>query len=351
MATATAPTQPAGRYPSGTAGVARDWDGHAWAWQAVRDPGAAAFPHWKHRPWAILGHRLFWLWLGSALIAAALSFAYVRTGNRAWSMAAAVIGCSGAMAAFVLFVDHRVHFSHVVGWRTFILWGLLGGLAAIGASYLLEGTMPSPELNAASAGPFEESTKVLLPVILYLLGRYRDPRAGFAIALACGAVFGVAEGFEYVGLDARQILQEGAVHHHPHSDQEVTETMVVIFAAYRPLVELMHPLLVGFTAAIAWRWAWVRHHFWAPLLVALVIAAAFHSAIDLSVASQIWGWKLVAVCITASVFFALTRPAARQLPSPEAITHNPPSWRPRVPRALKHAEHVTAERPADPPAP
>ena len=206
--------------------------------------------------------------------------------------------------------------------------------------------MPSPELSTASAGPFEESTKILLPVVLFLLGRYRDPRAGFAIALACGAVFGIAEGFEYVGLDARQILQEGAVHHHPQGEQEATDTMVVIFAAYRPLVELMHPLLVGFTAAIAWRWAWVRHHFWVPLLVALVIAAAFHSAIDLSVSSEVWGWKLVAVFVTASVFFALTRPAAQELPPPEAITQNPPSWRPRVPRALKHADQPVTEQPA-----
>ena len=329
------PTPAAGTYPTGAAGLSRDWDGHAWAWHPQSDSSAAAFPKWHHRPWLVFAHPSFWLWFLSALASGGLAYLYTVTNSVAFVWVGAIIGCVGAAAALVIFLDRRVRFSEVVSWPEFVLWGALGGSIAIGISYVGEGALGGGMLSTASAGPFEESTKILIPVVLFLIGWYRDPRAGFAIALACGATFGILEGIEYIAMHPDMAIRGVRVNHPGDSDQEMKSVMVVAWATYRPTFELVHPLLVGFTAAIAWRWAAVRKHFWLPLLVAVVVAATLHSIIDVTI-SQHDGWTAVAMAIVILLYFVATKPAARELPGPDASRDNPPMWRPRIARALRH---------------
>ena len=337
------PTPAAGTFPTGTAGLSRDWDGHAWAWHPAPDPAAAAFPKWHHRPWAVFVHPSFWLWILSALASGGLAFLYTTTNSLVFIWAAALVGCIGAAAALVIFLNRRLRFSEVVGWPEFVGWGVLGGAIAVGLSYYGEGALGTGTLATASAGPFEESTKMLVPVILFLIGWYRDPRAGFAIAIACGAAFGIIEGCEYIAVYPDQIVQGFRVHQpQGDSEQEMRTTMIVAWATYRPTFELIHPLLVGFTAAIAWRWAQVRRHFWVPLIVALVIVAALHSLIDLTIATHT-DWVALGLLVSVLLFFVLTKPAARELPGPDAIHDNPPTWRPRISRASRHQAAVTAD--------
>lgn len=52
-------------------------------------------------------------------------------------------------------------------------------------------------LAAGLVGLVEESTKLLVPLGLYALGRYRDPRAGIGIGLAAGFGFAIAETTQY----------------------------------------------------------------------------------------------------------------------------------------------------------
>lgn len=339
------PTPEAGTYPTGVAGLTRNWDGHAWAWHPQADPSAEALPKWHHRPWAVFVHPSFWLWIGSAAISAGLAYLYRSTHTTAFIWAAAIIGCVGAAAALVIFLNRRLQFSRVVSWPEFLMWGILGGAISVVVSYFGEGLFPGLG-GDASAGPFEESTKILIPVVLFLIGWYRDPRAGFAIAVSCGVVFGIAEGIEYIAVHPDMVLTQTRVHHPGDgSDAESKTAMIVAWAAYRPTVELLHPLLVGFTAAIAWRWAAARGRFWIPLLVALLIAAALHSFID--VTDSLSGyWVAASMVVVVLLYFVLTKPAARELPGPDTIRDNPPTWRPRIARHLRKEATQPAPTPA-----
>ncbi|MFN8126612.1 MAG: hypothetical protein U0R64_08925 [Candidatus Nanopelagicales bacterium] len=203
---------PAGAYPTGRVGVARHWDGHAWSGPAIPDDAAPAFP-WHRRPWALPAHPLFWLTVGGIAVGCGLAMWAIHGGGTAVLAVAGLFGSGGPMAAFVLFVARRLRLPQVIGVGEWVLWAVLGAVVAGPLAYVLEGWLPNQGAWQGLAGPIEETSKILVPVVLFLVGRYRDPRAGVALAVGIGAIFGVAEGIEYV-IDADQ---SGLRVHHPDS--------------------------------------------------------------------------------------------------------------------------------------
>lgn len=334
-----APIPIAGTYPTGTAGVARKWDGHAWMIGLVGDPSAPPLSRWHRRPFAVLGHRLFWLWFGCWLVGIALALIYSATGSAVALQAAAVIAPAGTLWALLLFSRRRLHLSQAISPGAWIGWGLLAGVVASPLAVLLEvnwerlvGAPDSSWKTLVIAGPVEEACKLLIPVVLYLFGAYRDPRAGIALALASGLMFGWFEGWMYISR-APELAQQAA-QTYMHQSQSGTlpisagnEALVMVIQ--RPFVELMHPLLVMFVAALAWRAGWVRNHFWRVLVGAWVVAAAVHSINDVSTA---FGWfAALGIAIQMLEYFVMVRPAARDSVPPDALALNPPRWRPRIP--------------------
>lgn len=334
--TTSVPVDPATAtlYPTGKAGVARVWDGHAWSGPAVPDDCSPGFP-WHRRPWAVPAHRLFWLTVVGILVGCGFAALFIRTSAVPWLWVAGLVGSGAPMAAFFLYVSRRLRLPQVMGRGPWILWGIVGAAVALPIAYFAEGALPGDGLWAGLAGPIEETGKLVAPVALFLLGRYRDPRAGVALALAVGALFGVAEGVEYVTLSPDLSVR---VHHPDPTTQEIRELAPVLMVLQRSFIELLHPMLVAFVAAVAWRSAWVRHRFWVPLLAAWVAAACIHGAIDAAIgarsdlSSVLAGIATIgALVVVALVYPFVFRPAAAQNTPPDALAVTPPPWRPRIP--------------------
>ena len=171
----------------------------------------------------------------------------------------------------------------------------------------------------------EETAKILVPVILYLIGRYRDPRAGIALALVSGAVFGLCEEVSYLlrQADLTQLVSGSEIH--------LPDVLDMLF---RPFVEPFHVVLTGFIAAVAWRAGWVRGRFWPALLGAWLLAALLHSGYDVidGFSRQLPLTEVLSPAIILITYFVVFLGSARQLPPPAALTANPPAWRPTLPK-------------------
>lgn len=320
-----------GLYPVGIAGVRRRWDGHVWTDEAQSDASVVAADPWQRHPMAFLDHLWFRIAGGGFVIGillAVLSDALDVT----WLAAFASIGTFAVVGGFVLLIWQRLNLAEAVSAKALVGWGLVGGVVAWEIGGFLERSfdhrldLPSDSaLSMLSAGPSEEFAKLVVPVVLYLFGRYRDPRAGFAIALASGAALGMIEGFEYT-IHATGIFDD--MYGLNTADQMATALM----ATQRPMTELMHPIFTGFVAAVAWRVAWRRGSLlsWAGL-GALALVMVLHSLNDYigTRFSQV-ALEATAVIIVGA-FFLCFRPAARQLAPPDSVLGNPPNWRPRFP--------------------
>ena len=166
---------------------------------------------------------------------------------------------------------------------------------------------------------------ILIPVILYLVGRYRDPRAGIALALVSAAVFGLCEEVPYLlrQADLTELLSGSKVH--------LPDVFTMLI---RPFVELFHVVLTGFIAAVAWRAGWVRAKFWPALIGAWLLAAVLHSGYDVIDGSckQVPFVEVISAAIILITYFVVFRGSARQLPPPAALAANPPAWRPKLPK-------------------
>lgn len=353
----TTQATPPGIYPTGTAGVVRQWDQHAWSAEIIADPNAPGLPKWHRRPWAVFGHRLFWLWFGCWIAGVALAVVYVNTHSTIALQAAAVIAPAGTLWALLLFFRRRLLLFEAISVRAWIGWGLPAGLVAMALALLLEtqweravGGPGSSWKVLIIAGPVEEGCKILVPVLLYVFGRYRDPRAGIALALASGMVFGWFEGWEYISQAVELAKSEGAGYvNHPHAPTSGSaDSAVITMAIQRPFVELLHPLLATFIAALAWRAGWVRHRFWPVLIGAWLIAAAIHSANDVSAAFGLLA--VVGIVIQIFEYFVVTRPAARGSVPPDALALNPPRWRPRIPPRGQRLPVTAPTSPVAPPS-
>lgn len=106
------------------------------------------------------------------------------------------------------------------------------------------------------------------------------------------------------------------------------------FQISRPLGELMHPLLTGIAAAVAWRAAWGRKSwFTLPGILALLYVMFLHSANDglLGLADKYKFLGLITPILFITLYFSI-KPASRQLVPPDNVSNVPPKWRPLAPK-------------------
>lgn len=182
----------------GPAGKTAGWDDHAWDGRPQEAPDVPEIPPPPRRVLPFLRHCWFWLVAAGQVLVVMPSM----TANRTWAWAT-LPGYILFMAGAVLIFDRHVKWADLPAFGKVLGAGLAGGLAAFLLARPIEGgieprVMPfSAELWMA--GPVEETSKLLVPVLLLAFGGtvFKDPRAGLLMVLSSGAFFGVAEGVFY----------------------------------------------------------------------------------------------------------------------------------------------------------
>lgn len=235
------------------------------------------------------------------------------------------------MVAFLRFITRRVGLHRIdAGTRNSIVkWGIISAVVAFALAYAVEfflprafgDTLKDDPTWSLLAGPAEETGKLLVPVILWIRGMFRLPREGYLLVLICSVAVGVIEGTEYA------IQPEE-------------------WSPGRTVLEIMHPLLTGFVAAVAWQAAWHRNSiFTGAAIGAWVIAMAAHSTNDVIVLTHHTSGSIAKVTNLVSIavvvlMYLLQRHSARQMVPPDQVDPNPPHWRPNAPT------HSGAKEPA-----
>ena len=321
------------------AAVARRWDGDVWRSEIRPAPAGAELPRHRRRLFGFLrgvGWKLALAFAVSVGIATVLwagdRHASHVSGVRLLLPLAALVATAATMVAFMVFLNRRVGFDRIPAARRaeIIRWGLASAVVAFVFAFGLEvgipwlfGSGPKDAGWSALAGPAEETGKLLVPVALWFTGRFRLPREGYLLVLVCSCAFGVIEGVEYA------LSPEG-------------------WQPGRPALEILHPLLTGFIAAVAWQAAWSQRSIVTRAAVgAWAIAMIAHSTNDLIVFDKDAARVLSGITIAVVVLmYLLQKHSARQMVPPDNVGAVSPRWRPVAP-----ARSTAPPPPAPAPAP
>jgi hypothetical protein len=327
---AAAPRLPQpGRYPvpdhHRKAVVERAWDGDVWTHDFSPAPAGTRLPHYKRHLLGFLrgsGWKLLLALVVCLGIAAVLwaddRHASVVSGVQLLLPVFSLAATATTMLALLYFLNRRVGFDRIAPSRRreIVKWGVASAVIGFALAFGIE--VGLPELVGSNfkdsgwsvlAGPAEESGKLLVPVILWIYGRYRLPREGYLLVLISACAFGVFEGFEYAfGPDNWQ--------------------------ANRPVMEVLHPLLTGFVAAVAWQAAWKgKTIFTGAAVGAWVIAMLAHSTNDFLVLDKSAVKATSGItAIVVIVMYLLQKHSARQLVPPDKVGEVSPRWRPAAPK-------------------
>jgi hypothetical protein len=307
--------------------VDRGWDGDVWTDETRPLPDQGPFPKYHRHAFGFLrtpGWKCLLVFLLATGAGAAL---WLTDRHAAWVSGIQIplpllsgIGAVATMAALLLFLNRRIGFDRIPAGtrRSIYKWGLSSAVIGFALAYGIEFAVPrifgesvrhDPGWSVL-AGPAEETGKLLVPVILWTRGRFRVPREGYLLVLVSAACVGVFEGFEY-GLN-------------PDDWQPA-----------RPFFEIMHPLLTGFVAAVAWRAAWHRDSiFTGAAIGAWFIAMAAHSTNDVVVLDHDAKSLLSYITVfTVILMYLLQKHVARQMVPPDKVPEVSPRWRPVAPRS------------------
>jgi RsiW-degrading membrane proteinase PrsW (M82 family) len=150
------------------------------------------------RPWLLV-------LVGGAVLWAALTWATIETGNLNLVPSVIVLGAFLGPVAFVAWVYDR---AREVPLPTLLICFVTGGaLGVTGASVLEYRTMIDlGALPTIAIGLVEESCKLIVPLAIFLTGRYRREADGLLIGVASGMGFAAFETMGY-GLTALLISQ------------------------------------------------------------------------------------------------------------------------------------------------
>lgn len=303
----------------------RTWDGDVWLAESGPAPAGTRLPHYKRHLLGFLRGQGWKFTLALLLcvgIAAALwgtdRHAHVVSGIQILMPVFSLGGTAIAMLALLYFLDRRVGFDRIARSRRkeIALWGVASGVIGFAFAFGIEIGLPTLVGSnikdhgwGALAGPAEETGKLLVPVILWIRGRYRLPREGYLLVLVSACTFGVIEGFEYAfGPDN--------------------------WTPIRPFFEMLHPMITGFVAAVAWQAAWRRGTiFTAAGIGAWAIAMLAHSTNDFIVLDKSQVKLLSGISLVVFVaMYLLQKHSARQLVPPDKVGEVSPRWRPVAPR-------------------
>lgn len=319
--------------------VERRWDGDVWRPEIRAASDDAALPRHRRHLFGFLrgaGWKLALIFVVSVGIATALwasdRHASHVSGIHVLLPLFALVATATTMVAFMIFLNRRVGFDRIPAARRaeILRWGLVSAVVAFVLAYGLEvgipwlfGSGPKDSGWSALAGPAEETGKLLVPVILWFTGRFRLPREGYLLVLVCSCAFGIIEGVEYAFRP--EDWQPG-----------------------RPALEILHPLLTGFIAAVAWQAAWSGRSIITRAAVgAWVIAMVAHSTNDLIVFDKSAARVLSGITLAvALLMYLLQKHSARQMVPPDNVGAVSSRWRPVAP-AGSAAQAGPAARPRE----
>ncbi|HEX6684203.1 MAG TPA: PrsW family glutamic-type intramembrane protease, partial [Candidatus Limnocylindrales bacterium] len=237
--------------PTGT----RYWDGRAWTRhvRASTVVGAAnRGTRFRGRFW---GRWVWWLVAAIAILVAG-SLAYLAYGSGAGvhlMAGTSMLAMTGICVAFYRFAARQLALDDVIGARELVSVAVAtAGAVIVFAANANDAIIEAAGIRAATitVGFIEEGTKLLVPLGLYIAGRYRDPRAGIAIGLASGFAFAIIETTQYAYSTATASGPDfcGDVMPTPTAAGVVQEQVYRMF-----LVSPLHWLWTGTATAIAWR--------------------------------------------------------------------------------------------------
>ncbi|MFJ2300731.1 PrsW family glutamic-type intramembrane protease [Oerskovia paurometabola] len=238
--------------PASKSPRSRLWDGQAWT---ARVTGGAERAnrghHFRGRFWGR------WVWsLAAALVVLGIGIAaYQATENVHVMAVTSFLAMALVCWAFYGFVDRQLSLRDVIGLRQVAAVAV----ASAGATFLvalnlndLTGSIGGISLATALVGFTEETAKLLVPIALFLLGTYRNPRAGVAIGLASGFGFAIAETTLYAYQTA---AASGPAFCGGETPAVTTGSVIAAQVARIFGVSPFHWLFTGIAVAIAWR-AW-----------------------------------------------------------------------------------------------
>lgn len=277
----------AGWFPDPSTHEARDrwWDSRAWT--ARVQPGerpAARGRHLRGRFWGKAW--VAWLLVAVAVVVAG-SAVYTATDQIHVMGAASLVGMALVCWAFYRFVNRQLALDDVIGPAEVlaVVVATSGAVLLIAAninSWVIDG--PGIQTATALVGLVEEGTKLLVPLVLFALGRYRDPRAGIAIGLASGFGFAITETVQYAYQTASasgpNFCGTGTI---DSSSATVVQEQVTRIFTVSPL----HWLWTGIAVAIAWR-LWHLHGRRGTLgaVGGILLVMVVHSLNDSSITSS-----------------------------------------------------------------
>ncbi|MFC7451032.1 PrsW family glutamic-type intramembrane protease [Rhodococcus daqingensis] len=260
----------------------RFWDDQAWTHrvragdeQAVRGRRFRGL-FWGPWVWAIVV-ALVTLGVGAAV--------YNSTESVAVLMALSLVVMSSLALAFYLFVARQLDLHQAIGLREVVAATVTAaGVTLVVAMTLNDLVIESVGLTGAliTVGPVEESTKLIVPLALFALGWYRNPRAGIALGLAGGAGFAIAETVLY----GYTVPKGGAPD--PCTGETIDAPGVggsLLAQAFRfVMISPLHWLWTGIAVAVIWRlWhLYGRARLTVPVVATLAAVMATHSLNDTS---------------------------------------------------------------------
>lgn len=314
--------------------VRRFWDGQAWTSSVTEGTQTG------NRGKRFEGR--FWGWW---LLLVPVAFVIQIIGSVIYSstQSAALLALFSALTTtvvcltFYVFVSRQLQFGQVVTWWQIVACTVGGA----GASIAVAGAINDAILNryglqvaVITVGVVEELTKLLIPFILYLCLRYRNPRAGIAMGLASAAGFAVAEAADY----AFSFPEGGAPN--PCTANSLTPAPGVAATTGEQLlrvftVEPLHFLWTGIAVAVIWRlWrVYGTTRFTPAVIGALLIPVVLHSANDSStyLACGGTGGQSVRVALVLAiplVSYLLFKFFASQSTAPDIVASVSKGWHP-----------------------
>lgn len=324
-----------GWYPDPAAAprpLSRFWDSRAWTGQTTPgDIAAGIGSRFRGRFW---GRWTLFL-LGAVVVLLAGSALYRATGNVHVMAVTSFLAMSGVCWAFYRFTARQLDLDDVIAPAQVIAVGV----GTAGAVFLIAANLNSLlidlggiRLAAATVGLVEEGTKLLVPLVLFALGRYRDPRAGVAVGLASGFGFAVAETTQYAyamaGASGRAFC--GGETPDPTVSSVVTAQSMRIFT-----VSPLHWLWTGIAVAIAWRlWHLYGRKGTVGAIGAIALVVVVHSVNDTTATLacgdagtgfllQVLRWAIL------PAMYLVFKAAARRSTPPQLIGEVSRGWTPR----------------------
>lgn len=311
----------------------RRWDGQAWREDVQAGPEHGRGHHFRGRFWG----RWILAALAGALLLLLMATGYRATGSKALLAVTSAAAMACFVLAFLMFVGRQQAWRQVVSVRQVAAVLVAGGGAAIvvagNVNDLLIRTI-GLDWSLVTVGLVEEATKLAVPLLLFAMARYRNPRAGIAIGLASAGGFAIAEAALYAVTYPSGGAPNpctGATVPPPGISGTIGEQVSRIL-----LVEPLHLLWTGMAVAVVWRlWHVYGGVRWTPAVIgALLLPVVLHSANDSSARLACDGHAGTAarslwVALIPIVSYVVFRALARLSTPPLMVEQVSRGWRPK----------------------